>query len=105
MTNELTKAWSGYSIKDYKALKGIKKGNLRDNMTDLELVLNSLAEITTTELCKTYEPIGFNEVKSHVIAGDTVASSAKKDIEARLGHSVISTDNADQKDKLIANKK
>lgn len=105
LTNEMTKAWSGLSIQAYKTKKGLKKENLRDNMTDLELVLNSLAEITTTELCKTYQPIGMNETKKQTIAGGTIAGNARKEIETRLGHSVISTNNAETKETLIVNKK
>lgn len=105
LTNEMTKAWSRLSIKDYKNLKGLKKESLRDNMTDLELVLNSLAEITTTELCKTNNPSTFKEVKKASIDGGTVAGNARKEIETRLGHSVISNNNSNDKEKLIVNKK
>lgn len=78
LTNEMTKAWSGLSIKDYKNLKGLKKESLMDNMTDLELVLNSLAEITTTELCKTNNPSTFKEVKSMIDCGTVTGNTAKK---------------------------
>mgnify|MGYP006917417754 CR=1 FL=1 len=74
-------------------------------MTDLELVLNSLAEITTTELCKTYNPLGMNETKEQAITGGRIAGNTRKEIETQLGHTVISSNNAKEKEKLIVNKK
>lgn len=105
LTNELTEAWSGLSVKDYKDLKGLKKESLRDNMTNLELALNMLAEATTTELCKTHQPIGMEETKVQVHSGGTVAGNARKEIEHKLGHSVISSNNAEDKTKLVVKKK
>ena len=97
LTNEMTKAWSGLSVKEYKQLKGLKKENLRDNMTNMELVLNMLAEVTTTAISKTREPETFDESKRIAVEGGTVASDARKNIEQRVGHSVISSANATDK--------
>lgn len=105
LTNKMTKAWSGLTIKEYKNLKGLKKESLRDNMTDLELVLNSLAEITTTELCKTSNPSTLNEIKKASIDGGTVAGNARKEIKTRLGHSVITNNDIKNGKKIIKQKK
>lgn len=101
LTNEMTKAWSGLSIKDYKEIKGLDKENLRDNMTNLEIVLNSLAEITTAELCKTHKPVGMQETKKQAIIGGTVSGNTRKDIESRLGHSAISIDNVEENQSFL----
>lgn len=101
LTNEMTKAWSGHSVQEYKAIKGLKKESLRDNMTNLELALNMLAEVTTTALCKNQKPVGFNETKKVSIEGGQVAGNARIDIENRLGQSVISPINSKTKEKLI----
>ncbi len=95
LTNELTKAWSGKTVQEYKAYKGLTKENLRDNMTDIELVLNMLAEVTTTALSKQEKPETFNESKNVARRGGTVAKNARVDIEGQLGRSVISPANAD----------
>lgn len=87
MTDEITQAWSGLSTRQYKNLKGLKKESLRDNMSTLEVVLNMLAEATTTELSKAHNPNGFEE--SRTIAGD-----AKKSIEQDTGRPVITGQNA-----------
>lgn len=112
LTNEMTKAWSGLSIQKYKQLKDLKKENLRDNMTDLELVLNMLAEVTTTTFSKQEQPQTFEENKKVAIRGGKVAGNARKDIEKQIGHSVISPVNANEKElldtkqaKLLNNKK
>lgn len=105
LTNDLTKAWSGLSIKDYKALKGLKKENLRDNMTDLELILNMLAEATTTAISQQEEPEGFEENRKIAKRGGSVAKNARKGVEKELGHSVISPLNASEKKKLVTEKK
>lgn len=97
LTNEMTKAWSGLSVKEYKNLKGLKKENLRDNMTNLELVLNMLAEVSTTALSKSKEPNTFNENLQVAKEGGNVARNARTDIESRIGESVISPLNADNK--------
>lgn len=98
LTNEITKAWSGISVKEYKQKKGLKKENLRDNMTNIELVLNMLAEVSTTAISKAKEPETFDENVSVAQEGGSVAKNARTDIESRIGKSVISEVNA--KDKL-----
>lgn len=100
LTNEMTKAWSGFSVAEYKQLKDLKKENLRDNMTDLELVLNMLAEVTTTTFSKQEQPKTFEDSKSVAIRGGKVAGNARKDIEKQIGHSVISSINANEKELL-----
>ena len=97
LTNEMTKAWSGLSVKDYKELKGLKKENLRDNMTNIELVLNMLAEVTTTAISKSKEPETFSENLQVAKEGGSVAKNARVDIEERIGRSVISPLNAEDK--------
>lgn len=94
LTNEITKAWTGLTTKQYKNFKDLKKENLRDNMTNLELVLNMLAETTTTELSKKQKPKTFKENKKVAKKGGDVAGNARKDIENKLGESVISPLNA-----------
>jgi hypothetical protein len=100
LANEMTKAWSGLSIKDYKKLKGLKKENLRDNMTNIELVLNMLAEVTTTAISKSKEPETFGESLSIAKEGGSVAKNARTDIESRIGKSVVSPLNATYKPAL-----
>ena len=97
LTNEMIKAWSGLSVKDYKELKGLKKENLRDNMTNIELVLNMLAEVTTTAISKSKEPETFSENLQVAKEGGSVAKNARVDIEERIGKSVISPLNAEDK--------
>jgi len=94
LTNEITEAWTGLTTKQYKDFKDLKKENLRDNMTNLELVLNMLAETTTTELSKKQKPKTFTENKKVAKKGGDVAGNARKDIEKKLGESVISPLNA-----------
>ncbi|UKH24035.1 BRO family protein [Actinobacillus pleuropneumoniae] len=101
LTNEISRAWSGMSTKEYKTFKGLKKENLRDNMTTLELVLNMLAEATTTELTLQTNPQGLEENKAVAKRGGTVAGNARKEIEAQTGKSVISKQNAIDFAKLI----
>lgn len=100
LTNEMTKAWSGLSVKEYKEYKGLKKENLRDNMTNIELVLNMLAEVTTTALSKRELPDTFEESKFIAKRGGRVAKNARTDIENQLGQSVISPLNASDKPAL-----
>ena len=97
LTNDITKAWSGMSVSTYKKLKGLKKENLRDNMTNLELVLNMLAEVSTTSLSRSRRPTTFEESRIIAREGGSVAGNARADIEGRLGHSVISELNANDK--------
>ena len=94
LTDEITKAWSGLSTRQYKNFKGLKKENLRDNMSTLEIVLNMLAEATTTELSKTREPENFTENLEVAIEGGTVAGNTRKSIEKRSGRPVITSKNA-----------
>ena len=94
LTNEITKAWSGKTVKEYKEHKDLKKENLRDNMTNLELVLNMLAEVTTTEISKAENPSGLEESKAVARKGGAVAGKARKEIEAQTGKSVVSPLNA-----------
>ncbi|WGE42540.1 MULTISPECIES: BRO family protein [Actinobacillus] len=101
LTNEISRAWSGMSTKEYKTFKGLKKENLRDNMTTLELVLNMLAEATTTELTRQTNPQGLEENKAVAKRGGTVAGNARKEIEAQTGKPVISKQNAIDFAKLI----
>ena len=91
LTDEITKAWSGFSVKQYKTHKGLKKENLRDNMSNLELVLNMLAEATTTEISKEKKPKNFTE--NHIIAnqGGTIAGNTRKEIEAKTGKKVVTS--------------
>ena len=97
LTNEMTKAWSGLSVQEYKELKGLKKENLRDNMTNIELVLNMLAEVTTTAFSKQEQPGTFDENKAVARRGGKVAKNARTDIESQLGQSVVSPLNASDK--------
>lgn len=100
LTNEMTKAWSDLSIKEYKQLKGLKKESLRDNMTNIELVLNMLAEVSTTAISKTREPKTFAENKSVATEGGKIAKIARKNLEKQIGQSVISPLNASDKPAL-----
>lgn len=100
LTNEMSKAWSGLSVKDYKSLKGLKKENLRDNMTNVELVLNMLAEVTTTAISRSRQPETFSQSLGIAREGGTVAGDARKNIEQRIGKTVISPLNASDKNAL-----
>jgi BRO family, N-terminal domain len=96
LTDEITRAWSGLSTKDYKQHKQLKKENLRDNMTNLELVLNMLAEVSTTEISKQTLPETLDENRVVARQGGQVAGNARKEIEAKTGKPVISALNAKQ---------
>jgi len=96
LTDEITKAWSGFTTKDYKAFKDLKKENLRDNMTNLELVLNMLAEATTTEISKEKKPETFDASRKIARQGGTIAGNARREIEEKTGKKVISKLNARQ---------
>ena len=100
LTDEMTKAWSGLSVKEYKELKGLKKENLRDNMTDIELVLNMLAEVTTTTLSKKEQPETFEENRSVAKRGGKFAGDTRKRFEEEIGGKVISPLNASDKPAL-----
>ena len=103
LTDEITKAWSGMTTRRYKNLKGLKKENLRDNMTTLEIVLNMLAEATTTELTKATNPKGLEENKKVAKEGGSIAGNARKAIEQRTGKPVVTSKNAVDLSKLIEN--
>lgn len=103
LTDEITKAWSGMTTRGYKNLKGLKKENLRDNMTTLEIVLNMLAEATTTELTKIANPQGLEENRKVAKERGSVAGNARKEIEQRSGRSVVTPKNAATMSKLIGN--
>jgi len=100
LTNDMTRAWSGMSVQEYKQVKGLKKENLRDNMTNIELVLNMLAEVTTTSISRARQPESFGESRSIAKEGGAVAGNARKDIEQRIGQTVISETNASDKPSL-----
>lgn len=101
LTDEITKAWSGMSTRQYKNLKGLKKENLRDNMTTLELVLNMLAEATTTEISKQKAPATFSENLSVAREGGEAAGIARKAVEERTGVPVISAKNVAQLNQVV----
>lgn len=94
LTNILTKAWSGMTTGEYKRHKGLTKENLRDNMTNIELALNTLAEVTATELSRQNNPKGMSQTQQTAQEGGEVARNARTDIEHRLGHTVISSERA-----------
>ena len=94
LTDEITKAWADKSVKDYKNFKGLKKQNLRDNMTNLELVLNMLAEASTSEISKEQKPRGLSANKKVAKEGGNVAKQARITLEKQTGKSVISSKNA-----------
>ena len=103
LTDEITKAWSGMNTRQYKNLKGLKKENLRDNMTTLELVLNMLAEATTTEISKQKAPEGLHENVEVARSGGKVAGNARKAIERQTGVPVITSKNAAQLNQVVTN--
>ena len=102
LTNEITKAWSGMTTRQYKDYKGLKKQNLRDNMTTLELVLNMLAEATTTELANATHPHGLEENKRVAKRGGSIAGNARKEIEQETMQPVITPKNAIDLGRLIS---
>ena len=101
LTDEISKAWSGMATREYKDLKGLKKENLRDNVSTLELVLNMLAEATTTELTNIHNPNGLEKNKKVAKRGGTIAGNTRKEIETDTGKSVITAKNAVDFSKLI----
>lgn len=94
LTDEITKAWSGHNTREYKRLKSLTKENLRDNMTNLELVLNMLAEATTTEISKEKEPQSFADNQEIARQGGTIAGNARREIEQKTGKKVVTSQNA-----------
>ena len=101
LTDDITQAWSGLTTKQYKKLKDLKKENLRDNMTNLELVLNMLAEATTTEISKEKKPETFDENRTIAVQGGTIAGNTRREIEAKSGKKIVTSLNAK---KLSTNK-
>lgn len=101
LTDEITKAWSGMSTRQYKNLKGLKKENLRDNMSDMELILNMLAETTTTEISKQQKPSTLTENIEVARSGGEAAAEARKAVEKRTGKSVITSQNAAQLNQVV----
>ncbi len=100
LTNEISQAWSGMTTKEYKNFKGLKKENLRDNMSNLELVLNMLAEVSTTEISRGSNPQGFEESKKVARQGGNVARNAREEIEKQSGKSAITSRNAKNSDQI-----
>ena len=101
LTDEITKAWSGMSTRQYKNLKGLKKENLRDNMSDLELVLTMLAEASTKEISQSENPKNFEENKAVVNKGGKVAGDARRSIESQTGKSVITSNDAKKLNEVV----
>ena len=101
LTDELTRAWSGMTTRQYKNLKGLKKQSLRDNMSTTELTLNQLAEVATRELSQQERPEGFDANKRVAQAGGSVAGNARQDLEQRLGRPVITSANATQLNHVV----
>ena len=101
LTDEITRAWSGMNTRQYKNLKGLKKENLRDNMSDLELVLSMLAEASTTDIAKAEQPQGFDENQKIARRGGNVAGVARKALEAETGKPVVTAQNAESFRQLV----
>ena len=101
LTDEITKAWSGMSTRQYKKLKGLQKEDLRDNMSTMEIVLNMLAEATTTELSKAHQPEGFSESQTIARRGGSYAGQVRQDIEKDTGRPVITSQNAAQLNAVV----
>jgi hypothetical protein len=96
LTDDITRAWSGFSTKQYKQFKNLKKENLRDHMSNLELVLNMLAEATTTEISKEKKPVGFENNRKIAKQGGTIAGNTRKAIEVKSGRKIVTRHNAKQ---------
>ena len=105
LTNVLTQAWSGMTTGEYKQHKGLTKENLQDNMTNIELALNTLAEVTATEISRQRNPQGMSQTRQTAKEGGEVARNARADIESRLGHTVISSERASDYIRPIENNK
>ena len=103
LTDEITRAWSGMSTRQYKNLKGLKKENLRDNMSDMELILNMLAESTSTEISKNENPSSFADSQAIAKRGGKVALEARRAVEQQTGKSVITAQNAAQLNTVVTN--
>ena len=105
LTDDISNAWSGMTTKEYKEYKGLKKEGLRDNMTDIELILNRLAEASTTEISKVENPDGFEESRNIAKRGGNIAGNARKELELNTGKSVISKVNSHDNKKILESKK
>ena len=103
LTDEITRAWSGMNTRQYKNLKGLKKENLRDDMSDLELVLTMLAEASTTDIAKAEQPQGFDENQKVARRGGNVVGVARKALEAETGKTVVTAQNAESFRQLVTN--
>ena len=103
LTDEITKAWSGMTTRAYKNHKGLKKENLRDNMTTTEIILNMLAETAAKNISQTENPKNFEENQSVSRRGGRIAGNARKELEAEIGHSIISNQNATQINSIVTN--
>ena len=103
LTDEITKAWSGMTTRAYKNHKGLKKENLRDNMTTTEIILNMLAETAAKNISQTENPETFEENQTVARRGGRIAGNARKELEAEIGHSVISNQNAFQINSIVTN--
>ena len=103
LTDEITKAWSGMTTRDYKKHKGLTKQNLRDNMTTTEIILNMLAETATKNISQTEKPESFEDNKSAARRGGRIAGNARKELEAEIGHSVISDKSAPEINSVVTN--
>ena len=103
LTDDIHKAWTGMSTREHKRLKGLKKENLRDNMSDMELILTMLAEQTTKEISKSVEPTNLGENRTVARAGGAVAKNAREDVERRTAKPVITSDNATQLNDVVVN--
>ena len=101
VSNVLTKAWSGMTTSEYKRHKGLTKENLRDNMTNIELALNTLAEVATTEIARQRQTQGLDESREAAQAGGQIAKNTRDDLERQLGHTVISSEQASDHIKAI----
>ncbi len=102
LTDEITKAWSGMTTREYKNLKGLKKESLRDNMSTLELALNMVAEAATTEISRQTKPKGMVENKKVAKAGGSAAKAAKESIESTTGAPVITSKTANELNHMVA---
>ena len=101
LTDEISRAWSGMTTRQYKRLKGLKKENLRDNMSDLELVLNMLAEASTTSISRTEQPKGLEENKKVARRGGRIAGNARRELEQETGRPVVTAENAQTLQQLV----
>ncbi len=104
LTNILTKTWSGKTVREYKEYKGLHKENLRDNMTNIELALNQLAEVSATAIAQAINPKGYSQTKGTVVDGGTIAGNARRELEEKIGRSVISSMNAQEPESLDVSK-